>query len=224
MLTAESIQFLNDLRSNNNRDWFQSQKVRYETYKKDYQQLVANFLDAMKPLDPSLEKLEVKDCIFRINRDIRFSKDKSPYKTNLGIWMSSGAKHSEAAGYYLHIDPQGSFFGGGLYMPTPEQLLKIRKEINFFHDDLEKILNEKTFKSTYGGFSKHDNNMLKNPPRGFDKEHPAIEYLKMKSFVATQKFDVQDVLKPDFVLNMSQKLIALKPLNDFLNRGLNESE
>jgi uncharacterized protein (TIGR02453 family) len=220
MLSKDTLLFLEDLKANNNRDWFLTNKKRYDIFKKDYHQLVADFLEAMKPLDASLEMLEVKNCTFRINRDLRFSKDKSPYKTHLGIWISGGTKNAETSGYYLHIEDGGSFVGGGLYSPMPEQLQKIRKEINFFYDDLEEILNQESFKSTFGNLNRDENMTLKNPPRGYEKDHPAIEHLKLKSFTATQKFDIKQVTQKDFVPTMVEKMIALKPFNDFLNRAL----
>ncbi|MBP4139370.1 DUF2461 domain-containing protein [Flavobacterium geliluteum] len=224
MLTKESLQFLDDLKKNNNRDWFQDQKKRYEIFKKDYHQLVQDFLDAMKPLDPSLELLEVKNCTFRINRDIRFSKDKSPYKAHLGIWLSSGAKGQNRSGYYLHIEKGASFIAGGFYSPEAEELKKVRKEIAFFYDDLEAILNDKNFKKEFGSLDVNESNALKNPPRGYEKDHPAIEFLKLKSFTAAQKFDISEVTQKDFVTKMSQRLIALKPLNEFINRALETEE
>jgi len=220
MLSKDTLQFLDDLKANNNRDWFLENKKRYEAFKKDYQQLVADLLDAMKPLDPSLEMLEVKNCTFRINRDIRFSKDKTPYKSHLGIWLSSGAKGLNRSGYYIHLEKGASFIAGGLYCPESEDLKKMRKEIAFFYDDLEAILAEKDFKSEFSDFDRNEKDTLKNPPRGYDKEHPAIELLKLKSFEASQKIDFSAASKKDFVAVMSQKLIALKPLNDFINRAL----
>jgi uncharacterized protein (TIGR02453 family) len=220
MLSKDTLQFLDDLKANNNRDWFLENKKRYEAFKKDYQQLVADLLDAMKPMDPSLEMLEVKNCTFRINRDIRFSKDKTPYKSHLGIWLSSGAKGLNRSGYYIHLEKGASFIAGGLYCPESEDLKKMRKEIAFFYDDLEAILAEKDFKSEFGDFDRNEKDTLKNPPRGYDKEHPAIELLKLKSFEASQKIDFSAASKKDFVAVMSQKLIALKPLNDFINRAL----
>lgn len=220
MLSKDSLQFLDDLKANNNRDWFLDNKKRYEVFKKDYQQLVADFLDAMKPLDPTLEMLEVKNCTFRINRDIRFSKDKSPYKDHVGIWMSSGAKGMNRSGYYVHIARAGSFIAGGFYCPEAEDLKKVRKEIAFFHDDLEEIMHDKNFQKEFGDFDRNENNLLKNPPRGYEKDHPAIEFLKLKSFETSQKFNIEEVLKKDFVSKMTQKLIVLKPLNDFINRAL----
>ncbi|MEP6929594.1 MAG: DUF2461 domain-containing protein [Flavobacterium sp.] len=224
MLTKESLQFLDDLKANNNRDWFQENKKRYEVFKKDYHQLVSDFLDVMKPLDPSLELLEVKNCTFRINRDIRFSKDKSPYKAHLGVWMSGGTKGLNCAGYYVHIEKGASFIAGGFYSPESDDLKKVRKEIAFFHDDLEEILGDKNFKKEFGSLDINENNSLKSMPRGYEKDHPAIEFLKLKSFTATQKYDSKEVTQKDFVSKMSQKLIALKPLNEFINRALNTDE
>lgn len=224
MLTKDSVQFLEDLRTNNNRDWFIDNKKRYEVFKKDYQKLVGDFLDVMKPLDPSLEMLEVKNCTFRINRDIRFSKDKSPYKDHLGVWMSSGVKGNNRSGYYIHIGQSESFIAGGFYCPEAEDLKKVRKEIAYFHEDLEEILNNKNFKAAFGDFDRNESNVLKNPPRGYEKEHPAIEFLKLKSFETSQKFNIAEVTKEDFVTKMSKRLILLKPLNDFINRALSSEE
>jgi len=224
MLTKESLQFLDDLKRNNNREWFQENKKRYEVFKKDYHQLVSDFLDVMKPLDPSLEFLEVKNCTFRINRDIRFSKDKSPYKSHLGVWMSAGAKGANRSGYYVHIEKGASFIAGGFYSPDSDDLKKVRKEIAFFYDDLQEILNNKDFKKEFGSLDINENNSLKSMPRGYEKDHPAIEFLKLKSFTATQVYDISEVTQKDFVSKMSKKLIALKPLNEFINRALETEE
>ena len=220
MLSKDTLQFLDDLKANNNRDWFLENKKRYEAFKKDYQLLVSDLLDAMKPLDPSLEMLEVKNCTFRINRDIRFSKDKTPYKSHLGIWLSSGAKGTNRSGYYIHLENGSSFIAGGLYCPEAEDLKKMRKEIAYFYEDLEAILDEKNFKSEFADFDRDEKNMLKNPPRGYEKDHPAIELLKLKSFESSQKIDFAKAGTKDFVAAVSKKLILLKPLNDFINRAL----
>jgi uncharacterized protein (TIGR02453 family) len=224
MLSKDSLQFLEDLRANNNRDWFSDHKKNYELFKKDYHQLVAHFLDVMKPLDPTLELLEVKNCTFRINRDIRFSKDKSPYKSHIGVWLSSGTKGQSRAGYYVHIEKESSFIAGGFYAPMPDDLKKVRKEIAYFHDDLDVILNEKNFNKEFGDFDRNEKSVLKNPPRGYDKKHPAIELLKLKSFETSVKFDISEILQKDFVLKVSKKLILLKPLNEFINRALAAEE
>ena len=224
MLSKDSVQFIDDLKANNNRDWFLDNKKRYEVFKKDYHLLVDNFLDAMKPLDPSLEMLEVKNCTFRINRDIRFSKDKSPYKDHIGVWLSSGAKGKNRSGYYIHIAKGASFIAGGFYCPEAEDLKKVRKEIGYFHEDLEEIIGDKSFKKEFGDFDRDEKNVLKNPPRGYEKDHPAIEFLKLKSFETSQKFNIEEVTKKDFVEKMSKKLIVLKPLNDFINRALTSED
>jgi uncharacterized protein (TIGR02453 family) len=224
MLSKDTLQFLDDLKANNDRNWFLENKKRYEFFKKDYSKLVSDFLNGMKPLDASLEMLEVKNCTFRINRDIRFSKDKSPYKTHLGIWLSSGAKGQNRSGYYIHIEKNASFIAGGVYSPEPEDLKKIRKEIAFFYEDLENILNETNFKKEFKNLEFNDTNRLKNPPKGFEKEHPGIEFLKLKSFIATQKIDILESTQKDFVSKMCKKLITLKPLNDFINRALTTAE
>jgi uncharacterized protein (TIGR02453 family) len=220
MLSKDTLQFLDDLKINNNRDWFLENKKRYEIFKNDYLQTANDLLDALKPLDPSLEMLEGKKCTFRINRDIRFSKDKTPYKTHLSFWFSSGAKGQNRSGYYIHLEKGASFIAGGLYCPEAGDLKKIRKEIAFFYDDLEAILDEKDFKREFGDFAREEKNTLKNPPRGYDKEHPAINLLKLKSFESAQKINLAAATKKDFVAVMSQKLIILKPLNDYINRAL----
>jgi len=222
MISKESLKFLDDLKKNNNRDWFQSQKVRYDSYKKEYYQLVQDFLDNMKSKDESLRNLEVKNCVFRVNRDIRFTKDKSPYKTHMGIWMSPGTKNTNLAGYYIHIEKGASFIAAGVYSPENDDLKKIRKEIAFFYDELETIVNDKKFKDAFGELDR--NNSLKNAPKDFEKDHPAIEFLKLKSFTASEKIDDKLLSDPDFVKKISEKLILLKPLMQFLNRALTIEE
>lgn len=222
MLSKESLQFIDDLTANNNRDWFLDHKNRYEKFKADYQNLVADFLAAIKPLDHSLELLEVKNCTFRINRDIRFSKDKTPYKNHLGIWMSSGSKGTNRAGYYIHIGKTESFLAAGCYSPEADDLKKIRKEIAFFYEDLDEITHEESFKKIYGSLD--TTNSLKNAPKDYEKDHVAIEFLKLKSIVATHKFNYKEATKPTFVKDSVAKLIVLKPLNDFINRALTTDE
>ena len=224
MISKDSLKFLSDIKKNNNREWFHANKSAYEKYKKEYQALIAKFLTAMTPLDSSLKNLEVKDCQFRINRDIRFTNDKSPYKTNLAIWMSAGQENTNLSGYYIHIEPGASFIAGGVYWPDAADLKKIRKEIAFFHDDLQKIVVDKKFKSVFGELDRSETNSLKTAPKGYEKDHPAIEFLKLKCFTATEKIEDKLLLDENFVTIISTKLIALKPLNEFLNRALTAEE
>lgn len=223
MLSQDAIQFINDLKANNATDWMHANKKRYESFKKDYHAHISSLLEVMKPLDKTLEPLEIKNCTFRINRDIRFSKNKDPYKTNIGVWMSTNKNRKNSSGYYIHFEKGNSFIAGGVWCPEPNELKKIRKEIEFFHEDLDKIVHTKSFVKEFSILDCDEKNMLKNAPKGFDPEHPAIEFLKLKSFTATKPINDEVFSKEDFESLISQKLIALKPLNQFLNRAL-ESE
>ena len=223
MITKEALDFLDDLAANNNTEWMHANKKRYESYKKEYQNFIASLLAEIKPLDPSLEPLEVKNCTFRINRDIRFSKDKSPYKTNMGVWMSQNKNRKNAPGYYVHYEKGNCFIAGGVWCPEASELKLIRKEIEFFHDDLEHIVSEKKFKADFDALSREEAYVLKKAPKDFDPNHPAIEFLKLKSFTASHKISDKEFTNPDFSKKIAQKLITLKPLNDFLSRAL-ESE
>ena len=218
MMTTEALDFISDLKANNTTEWMHANKKRYENYKKDYHSFIASILFEMKKLDKSLEPLEIKNCTFRINRDIRFSKNKTPYKTHIAVWLSTNKNIKNAPGYYLHIDNDESFLAGGLYCPEPIDLQKIRKEINFFYDDLKLILNDKKFKAEFVGISKTDT--LQRPPKGFESDHPAIELLKLKSFTASKQINKLDCLNKNFAQTIAQKLIMLQPLNNFLNRAL----
>jgi uncharacterized protein (TIGR02453 family) len=224
MITKEALQFLNDLIANNNTEWMHANKKRYEAYKKDYHQFIGSILSEMKQLDPFLEPLEIKNCTFRINRDIRFSKDKSPYKTNMGVWMSQDRTQKNAPGYYIHYEPGNCFVAGGVWCPEANELKKIRKEIEFFYDDLEEIVSNKNFKKEFGQLDRSENNVLKKAPKDFEANHPAIEFLKLKSFTTSVKINESVFTEADFSKKIAAKLILLKPLNDFLKRGLETEE
>lgn len=224
MITKEALQFLNDLVANNNTDWMHAHKKRYEQYKKDYHQFIASLLTELKKEDPTLEPLEVKNCTFRINRDIRFSKDKSPYKTNMGAWFSQDKFRKNSPGYYVHFEKGNSFIAGGVWCPEPEDLKKIRKEIAFFYDDLNDIINDTHFKTEFTAITRDDANVLKKAPKDYNPNHPAIEFLKLKSFTASQKIDDSLFTQEDFSKKVAQKLMALKPMNDFLRRALDTDD
>jgi uncharacterized protein (TIGR02453 family) len=224
MISREAIQFIEDLKVNNNTDWMHQNKKRYENFKKDYHLFIASVLEEMKPLDRSLESLEVKNCTFRINRDIRFSKDKSPYKTNIGVWLSTNKNFKSSPGYYIHYEKDASFLAGGVWSPEVNELKKIRKEIAFFYEDLDTIVNDQTFVEEYKQISRDENNMLKKAPKDFDVNHPAIAFLKLKSFTASQKIEDNLFNDKNFASIVSKKLIALKPLNNFLTRALETEE
>jgi len=224
MLTKEAIQFIEDLGKNNATEWMHANKKRYESYKKDYHAFIASLLDDMKKLDHSLEPLEVKNCTFRINRDIRFSKDKSPYKTNIGAWFSTNKNRKNSPGYYIHFEKGNSFIAGGVWCPEASELKKIRQEIAFFYEDLEQIVSNDLFIREFKTITREPENVLKTAPKGFEPNHPAIEFLKLKSFTCSQKIDDKVFMEKDFSKKIAQKLIVLQPLNNFLNRALETEE
>lgn len=219
MLTKEAVKFIQDLEKNNATEWMHNNKDRYQAYKKDYHNFIEAVLMQMKNIDPALAELEIKNCTFRINRDIRFSKNKQPYKTNIAMWLPT-CKFKNAPGYYVHFEKNNSFIAGGIYCPEPSELKKIRKEINFFHDDLNEILCNKSFVNTFQNLSIEENNKLKKAPKDFDPNHPAIEILKLKSFTTSMKKKDDAFFQKDFAQTVAQELCILKPLNDFLRRAI----
>ncbi len=218
MIPKETLEFLKDIKKNNTREWFLANKKRYDAYKENYHQLAGQLLEAMTHRDASLGSMTVKDVVFRINRDIRFSKDKSPYKTNMAFWFSPGNKNWNQSGYYVHVEPGMSFIAGGFYQPDAAQLKKIRREIAFFHDDLQAILDAPQFKSVFGDLDR--THVLKTTPKGYEKDHPAIELLKLKSFEASAKLQDKELMRHDFIAQTADKLMLLKPMNGFFDRAL----
>jgi len=195
MLQPATLKFLKDLSKNNHKEWFDANRGKYETAKADFLQLVEKIITDFCNKDKQIGALDAKRCLFRINRDIRFSKDKTPYKTNLGASFEKGGRISPFACYYLHIEPGNkSFIAGGFYSPEAPDLKKIRKEIEFFHDDLEEIVNEPNFKKQFGDLNRSESNSLKTAPKGFEKDHPAIEFLKD---FPHNIFDMRDIWHTD---------------------------
>ena len=213
MLSKDSLQFLDDLKANNNREWFLDNKKRYEIFKKDYQQLVGNFLDAMKPLDPSLELLEVKNCTFRINRDIRFSKDKSPYKNHFSVGFNR-TKPLLRGGMYLHIESEASFVGGGFWEPNAADLFRMRKEIEMDASELRAIIAEESFQKYFKSIEGEE---LKTAPKGFDKTHPDIDLIRKKQFLLTRSFTNKEVLSANFQSEVIATFKAMRPFFDYMS-------
>ncbi len=220
MLQSTTIQFLKDLKLNNHRDWFEANKKRYENAKADYLQFVGEVLKGVSKTDETLAQLQPKDCTFRINRDVRFSKDKSPYKTNMGAGFSKGGKKLAFAGYYFHCEPGQAFIAGGLWMPEAPLLKKVRQEIDYCFEDFNGIVENKKFKAQFGTLERGKDVLLVRPPKGYDESNPAIEYLKLKSFIASSSFTDEELTDK----NLSKKIVAacenLKPLIDFINRAI----
>jgi uncharacterized protein (TIGR02453 family) len=212
------LQFLSQLKQNNNREWLEAHRTTYDAAREEFVLFVGKLIKELPVLEPALSMLEPKDCIFRMYRDIRFSKDKTPYKTHFGAYFAEGGKKSTKAGYYLHLEPGGkSMLAGGVYMPPPEDLKKIRQEIDYNGEQLRNIINSTDFKKYYGTIS---GEKLKTTPKGYSPEHPEIELLKQKDFIASHYMDDTIVSKADFLHYSIKVWKALKPLNQFMNAAL----
>ncbi|MCC6448853.1 MAG: DUF2461 domain-containing protein, partial [Chitinophagaceae bacterium] len=171
MFSKNTIDFLKNIKLNNNRDWMASHQKEYASAKNDFFNMVEKILIEMKKKDQSYESTLTKQCIFRLNRDVRFSKDKSPFKINFGAAIGPQGKKTQGACYYLHLEPGNSFIGGGIWMPTPNELNKILQEIDYNTEDFFKIINEKKFKKTFGDLNKES--QLKKVRKGFETNRKA---------------------------------------------------
>jgi len=217
MIQPSTLKFLSALKKNNNRDWFLANKKEYEAAKKDFIDLAQQLITGITTFDKKIAGLEAKNCVFRINRDVRFSNDKSPYKTNMGANMSPGGKKSPAAGYYFHIEPGESFLAGGMFMPEPEKLKAVREDIIYDPNTFKKIIGSKEFKKHYSKL--WDEGKLKTAPKGFDKEHPDIDLVKFKSYIVVKNLSDKEVMDKNLVKKALEAYKALKPMNDFLNKS-----
>lgn len=220
MLQPATLSFLKDIRKNNNKEWFEKNRDKYENAKADFENFVAAVLQKLRVADPSIADLKAKDCTFRINRDVRFSKNKAPYKSNMAMYISKGGKKSNNAGYYFHCEPGSAFLAGGIWMPMAPELKKIRQEIDYGWDELQAILSAKKFKQAFGDLEKTAETSLTRPPKGYDENNEAIEYLKLKCFIASAKIDDSDLTSKDLIKKVITHMETLKPLIDFLNRAL----
>jgi len=220
MLQSTTLKFLKDLKKNNNKSWFDAHRSQYEGAKKDFENFIQSVLDKHCKNDPDLKELEARKCLFRINRDVRFSKDKSPYKTNFGASMDKGGKKSGLAGYYFHLEPGKSFLGGGLWVPQPDALKKVRQEIDYCFDEFKKIIAAKKFRSLYGDLYTGEGVQLSKVPQGFEKNNPAADYLKFKSWLVLVDISDAELTSKSLVSNTVDAFLLLQPLIKFLNRPL----
>ncbi len=220
MLEIATIKFLKELKKNNHREWFETNRKKYEDAKADFEGFVGKVLEQLAETDETIAHLKPKECVFRINRDVRFSKDKSPYKTNMAMYISKGGKKTSDAGYYFHCEPGAAFLAGGVWMPMAPDLKKIRQEIDYNFEDFQSILSDKKFKQVFDGLDRSEGFVLSRPPKGYDDENPAIEYLKFKSFIASTKINEEDLTSKDLVNKVVGHFKLMKPFIDFLNRGL----
>jgi uncharacterized protein (TIGR02453 family) len=211
------IRFLQDLSENNNREWFQENKTRYDESRKKVLFLTEVVINEIRKFDPEIPLLNPKDCLFRIFRDVRFSNDKRPYKTNFGSFMAKGGRKSVYAGYYFHIDPAGSFAGGGIYMPEAEPLKAIREYISENGEEFLSLINNKNFVKVYQEMM---DDKLKTTPKGFSPDHEFIDLLRYKSFAFMSPISQPEVLADNFIEKLVESFKTLHPVNRFLNEAL----
>lgn len=221
MLQKATLQFLKSLSKNNNKPWFDTHRDQYLQAKDDFGSFVSRIIKETSKFDDDIKDLQLKDCVFRINRDIRFSKNKTPYKTNMGASFDRGGKKSIYAGYYFHAEPGGkSFVGGGIWMPMAPELKKIRQEIDYCFDEFKSIVRNRSFITEYGELENTPDVKLSNLPRGYDKENPAGDYLKLKSIIALKYIPDEDLTGPGLTATTIKSFKTLKPLLNFINKAL----
>jgi uncharacterized protein (TIGR02453 family) len=211
------LEFLTQLKYNNNREWFADNKSLYENAKLEFEAFVNMLIGEIKAFDNSVDVNSAKECTFRIYKDVRFSKNKDPYKTNMGAYIASGGKKSEWAGYYMHVEPGASFAGGGLYCPQPDILKKVREDIFNHSETLKTIISNKSFKSA---FPEIYGEQLKTVPKGFPKEFEDAELLKYKSYTVIKHLSDKDLIKSDILDNILSIFKTQKPFNSYLNNVL----
>lgn len=220
MLSTPTLRFLKSLKKNNNREWFEANKKDFLSAKAEFVTFVDALIGKIGKFDASVADKEAKNCVFRIYRDVRFSKDKSPYKTHFGAYITSAQSKSEVsskAGYYIHLEPGGAFLAGGAYTPEGPWLKAIRQEIDYNTAEFKKILNNASFKKYFG---KMEGEQLVNAPKEYPKDHPEIALLKHKSFLAVHQLDEKMLTSDQFLKHATDVFKAMMPFNQFLNRAL----
>lgn len=222
MILASTLDFLKELKQNNNKVWFDNNRDVYEKARKNFSELTEEMIQGISSFDEEIAKaqLNAKQCMFRINRDVRFSQDKSPYKSNFGAFMNAGGKKSSLAGYYFHLEPDNqSFIGGGVYMPMPADLSKIRNHIDERFEDLKKILENKQFTKLFPDGIQSTSRLTK-PPKGFESDNPALEFLKMKDYYTMANFSDSELMDSELAKRLLKLFEATKALIVFINEGL----
>ena len=217
---TKQLEFLSALSVNNNREWFLNEQNTYLECRKQFTEFISRLIAGIGSFDNTVAGLETKNCIFRINRDLRFSKDKTPYKTNFSAYLANGGKKSPKAGYYFHLEPGKSFIAGGIWMPAGDTLLKIRQEIDYNQEEFNELIHSDTFIRYFGSL---DGERLKSAPRGYSSDHPLVDILRLKSFLMTAKLPdkkLQDVKEKE----LFELFEAMSPVNQFINRVFDDYE
>lgn len=210
--------FLSDLAKHNKKEWMDDNKKRYLEAKGIIIDLVAQVIEKTSVFDPTLEGIDPKKTLFRINRDIRFSKNKDPYKTNFGASIVDGGRRSGNPGYYIHIMPENNFVGGGVYQPAPDILSKVRQEIDYSGDEFRAIIDDKKFNSIYP--KAHDEDKLKTAPKGYPKDHENIDLLQLKHYVFMHTVSNKQMNADNVVEMIAESFQVLHPFIEFLRRAM----
>ena len=215
-IQRSTLDFLAGLKRHNEREWFIKNRKRYDDARVNFESFVQDVINKIAEFDPIIRGIEVKSCTYRINRDIRFSNDKSIYKTHLGAFIVRGGKKNgdKFAGYYFHVEPGNSMIAGGAYMPPTPWLSEIREKIDEQGDKFVTILRNKDFIKYFGEI---EGEKLKTAPKGYPKDHPFIELLKLKSFLAASLISDAEATGKECFNYIISACRAMKPLNDFLN-------
>lgn len=220
MLAKETLKFLKDLKANNDRDWFKANKALFDKAQDNMTAFIGQLIGSVGKFDTEVNGIDPTACVFRIYRDVRFSKDKSPYKTNLGGYISPGGRKSMQPGFYFHLEPGKSFFAAGKHLPDGKELLKIRNAIAANADAFLKIVNKKSFIEKFGKLS---GDSLRSVPKGFDPESKAAEYLKLKDLMVVANFtNDKDLLSADLAKNINALAKEAYPLISFLRTALDQ--
>ena len=213
--TAFILDFMGRLAANNSKEWMDAHRAEYQQARSHFKALTAQVLEGLREMDDSLQHVKPEDCMFRINRDIRFSANKTPYKVWMSAAIAEGGRHGSGAHYYFHLQPGNeSLVAGGIYTPSPEQLRKIRQEIDYNAPELKKIVEENRFRELFGPLQ---GDMLQRPPKGYPAEHPNIELLKLKNFMAMRTYTDDEVKDPAFPEKLVEAFRTVQPFNEYLN-------
>lgn len=220
MLKKSTFNFLRELADNNNREWFAKNKHLYEEAKLDLFTMIAPLIKELAAIDPQFSAdTEPKKCLMRIYRDVRFSLNKDPYKKNYGIAFDVKGYGPNTPAYYLHLEPGNCFFGVGFWMPESALVKKIREEIDYSGDEFLEIINDKAYQSIFS-ISKEDS--LKKAPKGYEIDHPMIEYLRLKSFISVYPLKEEDFYKKDIVDKLIKAFKTIQPFVLFLRKAIGE--
>ena len=226
LLHPDTLQFFNELNINNNKDWFLANKERWEAIRAKFVDFTAEVIKVMTELDPSLGNITPQSCLYRINRDLRFTPDKRPYKTHIAFFLPTGGNRRCAVpGYYMQLGIEdyglhgNCSLGGGIFMPTPQTLNAIRQEIFYNTDDFLAIINNKDYKR-YFGSKFFTTKVLSRPPKGYPADWPHVNLLKYKDYCSMHEVPQELIFGEDMLPHVLDAFRATVPLNLFIQRAM----